>query len=638
MGENKRLTIGLLAHVDAGKTTLAEALLFAAGAIRQAGRVDHRNTFLDTDAQERERGITIFAKQAELRFGDTEIMLMDTPGHVDFCAETERTLRVLDYAILIINGKDGVQQHTETLWRLLSEYGIPTFIWVNKMDLLAVDKTALKAELSEKLDTMCIELGSENFLEDAAVCDEGLMEKYLAEGSLSDEDVAGAINGRKLFPCLYGSALKSGGLDALIEAIQKYTLAKSYRDDFAARVYKIGRDERGARLTYMKLTGGTLSVKETISTGETDEKVDRLLVYSGDKARMIDKAEAGMLVAASGLENSYAGQSLGVEKPGRPSALSIGKLKKLACPASTNSFKFMQDMFKLEEEQPELQVYVTEEKEILVRILGDVQAEVLENLIRSRLGVEATLEDYVPPVYEEEEEIEEEIIDDRPDLNARWLNGSGGSGADASDEELQKIFERTYGPQKETVYKPAEQRATVRSSSRKEEIRKEYILVDGYNVIYAWEDLRELGRTNIDSAREALIDMLCNYRSQIEAEVIVVFDAYKVKGGANRTEKHSNIYVIYTGEAESADTYIERTTYELRKKHHATVVTSDVAEQIITLSNNANVLKADMFRKEVEAANENLRKWMEDYRIRQHLSNLNRIKLPEKPEGTDTEK
>ena len=626
MAPSKKLTIGLLAHVDAGKTTLAEALLFAAGAIRNKGRVDHRDAFFDTDAQERERGITIFSKQAEMKLGDVEVMLLDTPGHVDFSAEMERTLRILDYAVLIINGKDGVQQHTETLWRLLEEYRIPTFVWVNKMDLAAVDKAAIKSELETKLSAACIEYGSEDFDENVALCDEALLEKQLEEGSLNDEDVAEAIRERKIHPVLYGSALKSDGIDVLIDLLQRLTLETEYAKELAARVYKITRDERGGRLTHLKITGGSMKVKELICTGENEEKINQLRVYSGEKYRMVNEAAAGDLVAVAGFDNTYAGQSLGAEKPGRISALNVGKLRKLSYPETVNSFKFIQSMYQLEEEHPELQLYVTDEKEVLLRIMGDVQIEVIEQMVLSRLGIVTHIEEYVPLVIEEAiEEIEEEV-DDRVDLNSRWLPGQSGGGE--LDDELKAIFERTYGVQKQQLHKSAVQRETI-SSSKKREIEKEYILVDGYNVIYDWQDLRELSRINIDAARESLVDMMCSYKSWTDAEVIVVFDAYRVKGGTQRTEKYNNIYIVYTGEAESADTYIERTTYELKRKCRARVVTSDTAEQIIILSNNAVPVAAATFRKELDSVIESIRDWMDDYNISEHLNNLNRLKLPD---------
>ncbi len=629
MGINRRVTIGLLAHVDSGKTTLSEALLYRAGVIRSRGRVDSGDSFFDSDEQERARGITITSKQAELVFGNLEIMLLDTPGHVDFSAEMERTLRVLDYAILIINGKDGIQQHTRTLWRLLEEYRIPAFIWVNKMDIAAVDKVGLESAIKEELGINCAEVGTDAFKEAAALTDDSILETYLETGELGDEVIAAAIAARKLFPVYYGSALKDRGIDELIDGLVRYTRSKSFGETFGARVYKITRDEKGARLTHMKLTGGSLKVKDLITTGEGEEKVNQIRVYSGAKYRLIEVAEAGMVVAVTGLENTYAAQSLGAEKQGRMSALSLGRICVIEYPDSVNSFKFIQNMMLIEEELPELQLYITDEKEILVRIMGEVQHEVLEKMILSRLGIAVRIHDYIPPVIEEEyEEIEEEV-DDRVDLNSRWMPGYSASG-DASDEELQMIFERTYGKQKQKLHHAAEERATLRVRISKEEPLPEYILIDGYNVIFAWEDLRELARTNIDSAREALIEQLCNYRSRVNAELIVVFDAYRVKGGVQRTEKQGNIYVVYTGEAESADTYIERTTYELGRKRKVRVVTSDVAEQIIIMTNDAISVGADTFRKELEAVNEELRKWIEDYRIKQKLANLNRLEIPKK--------
>lgn len=628
--QKQQICVGLLAHVDAGKTTLSEALLYNSGTIRKRGRVDNRDAFLDTDEQERARGITIFSKQAELTIGDLDVMLLDTPGHIDFAAEMERTLRVLDYAVLIINGKDGIQQHTRTLWRLLEEYKIPTFIWINKMDIQAVDKEGLVQAIHEELGSSCAEADTDEFNETAALWDETVLEKYLETGEIDKDTVVKAIKNRKLFPCYYGSALKDQGIDELIAGIEKYAEAPSYGDEFGARIYKITRDDKGGRLTHMKITGGSFKVKEMIPTGQRDEKIDQIRIYSGEKFRAVDTAEAGMIVAVAGLEDTYAGQSLGCEKQGRMSALSLGKVCVIDYPSSVNSFKFIQNMMLLEEEQPELQLYVTEEKELLVRIMGEVQHEVLEKMILGRLGIAVSIRDYVPPVIEEEEEEIIEEIDDRVDLNSRWMPGYSGGG-EATDEELQAIFENTYGKQKQVIHHAAEVRSTARTVIKKEEVLPEYLLVDGYNVIFAWEEFRDLARMNLDSAREALIEQLCNYKSRVSAEVIVVFDAYRVKGGVKRTEKQGNIYVVYTGEAESADTYIERTTYELKRKRRVRVVTSDVAEQIIILSNNAVVVSADTFKKELDAVNEELRQWIEDYKLHERLANLNRIEIP----GTD---
>ncbi|MBQ0004879.1 MAG: NYN domain-containing protein [Clostridiales bacterium] len=632
MGNSRRLTVGLLAHVDAGKTTLSEALLYSAGVIRKRGRVDSKDAFFDSDEQERARGITIYSKQAELTFGDTAIMLLDTPGHVDFSAEMERTLRVLDYAILIINGKDGVQQHTRTLWRLLEEYSIPTFIWVNKMDLNAVDKEGIRKQLSEELASSCVEAGTEEFLETAALYEDSALERFLETGEISDEEIVEAILARKLFPCYYGSALKDAGVDNLIEGILRYSAEKEYKNEFAARVYKITRDEKGGRLTHMKVTGGSFKVKDLIRTGESEEKINQIRIYSGEKYRTVDEAAPGMIVAVAGPENTYAGQSLGADKAGRVSALDLGVVREIQYPSSVNSFRFIQNMMLLEEEHPELQLYVTEEKALLVRIMGEVQLEVLEKLILQRLGIAVKICEYIPPVYEEiiEEVIEEE--DNRIDLNSRWMPGhTGGAGVGEDlDDELKRIFESTYGKPKDTFHKAAEVRTAEKVVIKKEEILPEYILIDGYNVIFAWDKYKELARINIDSAREALIEELCNYKGRVNAEVIVVFDAYRVKGGVQRTERQGNIFVVYTGEAESADTYIERTSYELRKKRRVRVVTSDVAEQIIILSNNAIPVQAENFRKEVDAVNEELRQWMEEYARREKLANLNRISIEKK--------
>lgn len=637
----KRLTIGLLAHVDAGKTTLAEALLFAAGKIRKLGRVDHKDSFLDSDDKERERGITIFSKIAQLEFDKMDICLIDTPGHAELCAETERTLRVLDYAVLIINGRDGVQSHTETLFELLREYEIPCFIWVNKMDIASVDKEAIKREIEEKLSPNCVEfMKDEAFYESLALCSEELLEELLKTGSIDDEMIAKAVAKREVYPCVYGSALKFLNIDMLLEAIERFSRTVDNKNEFAAKIYKISRDDKGVRLTHMKLTGGSLTVREMIDTGSGEEKVNQIRLYDGKKYTAVNAAEAGMVVAVAGLGETFAGQSLGAEKAGRMSALSLGRICKIDYPQSVNSFKLIQEMMELEEEHPEIQLHINDDKEILVRIEGDLQLEILEGIILSRYGVQTHIEDYVPVVEEEPEFEEEEIVDDRIDLNARWMPGQAGYGGMTSsgdDElELQRIFEKTYGKQKEIPLKAAEVRETA-AKVKKEEPLPEYLLVDGYNVIYAWEDLRELAKISIDAAREELIDRLCNYRSWTNAELIVVFDAYRVRGGKRRNEKQRNIFLVYTEEAESADSYIEKVTYKLRRKNKVRVVSSDVAEQVIIVSNNAIAVSAEAFRKEVDEVTEKIRQWIEDYNLKESLNNRHRIELKSDVAKKDTE-
>ncbi len=389
----------------------------------------------------------------------------------------------------------------------------------------------------------------------------------------------------------------------------------------------------------MKITSGTLKPKDVILTGEDAEKVNQIRILNGGRAQNIDEAVPGMVVAVTGLENTYAGQSLGIEPAGRISALEIGRLCKLSYPAGTNEFKFIRQLAELEEELPELQLYVENSeyeasaegrqngKLVLLRIMGSVQNEVILNILRNRFDVEATIEDYVPieiEIPDEEEELEQ--VDERPDLNARWLSSgnAGGPGA-GDDEELRKIFERTYGRQPKKLYKAAEVLETTKT--KKAEPTTEYLLVDGYNIIYAWEDLKELAKLNIGSARDALIDMLCNYRSWVSSEIVLVFDAYKIKGGHRRTERHGNIYVVYTEEAESADTYIEKLSYGMKKKYRVKVATSDYAEQIIALGNNAQPIWASDFRKEIDRVNQEISEWIRRHNIKSELESKNRIEI-----------
>ena len=681
----KNLVIGILAHVDAGKTTLSEALLFAFGAIKKFGRVDHRDSFLDTDAQERERGITIFAKQALFETESANWTLLDTPGHVDFSAEMERTLRVLDLSITIVDARTGVTDHSLALWELQQAYKLPGIIWINKMDLQAVDYEALYKNIRDSFGDCCIDmnLSREELYEEIALQDERLLAELLETGKISDASMALAIKERKFYPCFFGSALKQDGIDKLTEMIELVAGSDAFvsgghaerrteqrADDqgadqspsqspaqstaetgntFGAIVYKISRDEKGNRLSHMKLTSGTLKPKDVILTGEEAEKVNQIRVYNGGKAHYIDEAEPGMVVAVSGLEDTYAGQSLGIEPAGRLSALEIGRLCKLSYPAGTNEFKFIRQLAELEEELPELQLYVEESeyeassegsesgKLVLLRIMGTVQNEVIIAILRDRFGVNAVIADYVPVEIEiPDEEDEEEEVDDRPDLNARWLSSgnAGGPGA-GDDEELRRIFERTYGRQPKKLYKSAEVLETAKTSKKKEPLA-EYLLVDGYNIIYAWDDLKELANTNIGSARDALIDMLCNYRSWTSAEIVLVFDAYKIKGGHRKTERHGNIYVVYTEEAESADTYIEKLSYGMKKRYKVKVATSDYAEQIIALGNNAQPIWASDFRMEIDRVNQEISDWIKKHNIKAELESKNRIELgASKGEATD---
>lgn len=862
-----KLTIGILAHVDAGKTTLAESILYLTGSIRKLGRVDHQDAFLDTYELERERGITIFSKQAEFRLGEREVTLLDTPGHVDFSAEMERTLQVLDYAILVISGADGVQGHVQTLWRLLKQYEIPVFLFINKMDQPDTNENALMEELTKRLDEKCINfsggLETEEAKENLAVCDEAVLEHYLESGEIQKEEIINLIAKRKVFPCYFGSALKIQGVEEFLRGIETFTRECAYPEEFGARVFKIARDAQGNRLTYLKITGGSLKVKMLLSNekeaGEGkeelwEEKAEQIRIYSGNSFEAVKEAKAGSVCAVTGLSHTYCGQGLGIEAHTFLPVLEPVLTYKIELPEDCNVHSMLIKLKELEEEEPQLHIVWDERlQEIHAQVMGEVQIEILKRMIWERYQTEVefgsgkivykeTIEDCVEgvghfeplrhyaevhlklepaergtglhffadcsedlldrnwqrlvmthleermhkgvltgseitdmkvtlvsgrahlkhteggdfrqatyralrqglkkaksvllePVYEfrlelpadkvgramadiqkmygefqlsdsegeysvvtgfapvslmrdyqkevmaytsghgrlfctlkgympchnADEVIEEMNYDSESDLenptgSVFCAHGAGfivpwyevedymhlelqtpmqkqveeeipmpkrtPQEAEAylkegvqNEEELRAIFERTYGAVKrerqgwEQVSKRNPNRnPSVRSSetenTRKEKKRepiKEYLLVDGYNIIFAWEDLNELSKINIESARNKLMDRLSNYQGYKKMTLILVFDAYKVKGNPGSVMKYHNIYVIYTKEAETADQYIEKTVHEIGRKYQVTVATSDALEQVIILGQGGNRLSAANLLEEVEA-------------------------------------
>lgn len=862
-----KLTIGILAHVDAGKTTLAESILYLTGSIRKLGRVDHQDAFLDTYELERERGITIFSKQAEFRLGEREVTLLDTPGHVDFSAEMERTLQVLDYAILVISGADGVQGHVQTLWRLLKQYEIPVFLFINKMDQPDTNEKALMEELTKRLDEKCINfsggLETEEAKENLAVCDEAVLEHYLESGEIQKEEIINLIAKRKVFPCYFGSALKIQGVEEFLRGIETFTRECAYPEEFGARVFKIARDAQGNRLTYLKITGGSLKVKMLLSNekeaGEGkeelwEEKAEQIRIYSGNSFEAVKEAKAGSVCAVTGLSHTYCGQGLGIEAHTFLPVLEPVLTYKVELPEDCNVHSMLIKLKELEEEEPQLHIVWDERlQEIHAQVMGEVQIEILKRMIWERYQTEVefgsgkivykeTIEDCVEgvghfeplrhyaevhlklepaergtglhffadcsedlldrnwqrlvlthleermhkgvltgseitdmritlvsgrahlkhteggdfrqatyralrqglkkaksvllePVYEfrlelpadkvgramadiqkmygkfqlsdsegeysvvtgfapvslmrdyqkevmaytsghgrlfctlkgympchnADEVIEEMNYDSESDLenptgSVFCAHGAGfivpwyevedymhlelqtpmqkqveeeipmpkrtPQEAEAylkegvqNEEELRAIFERTYGAVKrerqgwERVSKGNPNRnPSVRSSetenTRKEKKRepiKEYLLVDGYNIIFAWEDLNELSKINIESARNKLMDRLSNYQGYKKMTLILVFDAYKVKGNPGSVMKYHNIYVVYTKEAETADQYIEKTVHEIGRKYQVTVATSDALEQVIILGQGGNRLSAANLLEEVEA-------------------------------------
>lgn len=862
-----KLTIGILAHVDAGKTTLAESILYLTGSIRKLGRVDHQDAFLDTYELERERGITIFSKQAEFRLGEREVTLLDTPGHVDFSAEMERTLQVLDYAILVISGADGVQGHVQTLWRLLKQYEIPVFLFINKMDQPDTNEKALMEELTKRLDEKCINfsggLETEEAKENLAVCDEAVLEHYLESGEIQKEEIINLIAKRKVFPCYFGSALKIQGVEEFLRGIETFTRECAYPEEFGARVFKIARDAQGNRLTYLKITGGSLKVKMLLSNekeaGEGkeelwEEKAEQIRIYSGNSFEAVKEAKAGSVCAVTGLSHTYCGQGLGIEAHTFLPVLEPVLTYKIELPEDCNVHSMLIKLKELEEEEPQLHIVWDERlQEIHAQVMGEVQIEILKRMIWERYQTEVefgsgkivykeTIENCVEgvghfepfrhyaevhlklepaergtglhffadcsedlldrnwqrlvlthleervhkgvltgseitdmkitlvsgrahlkhteggdfrqatyralrqglkkaksvllePVYEfrlelpadkvgramadiqkmygefqladsegeysvvtgfapvslmrdyqkevmaytsghgrlfctlkgympchnADEVIEEMNYDSESDLenptgSVFCAHGAGfivpwyevedymhlelqtptpkqveeelpmpkrtPKEAEAylkegvqNEEELRAIFERTYGAVKrerqgwERVSKRNPNRnSSVRSSetenTRKEKKReplKEYLLVDGYNIIFAWEDLNELSKINIESARNKLMDRLSNYQGYKKMTLILVFDAYKVKGNPGSVMKYHNIYVVYTKEAETADQYIEKTVHEIGRKYQVTVATSDALEQVIILGQGGNRLSAANLLEEVEA-------------------------------------
>ncbi|MGO5229761.1 NYN domain-containing protein [Thermoguttaceae bacterium LCP21S3_D4] len=795
----KKLVIGILAHVDAGKTTLSESMLYTSGSIRHLGRVDNKDAYLDNNAMERERGITIFSKQAEFSWKDMAITLLDTPGHVDFSAEMERTLKVLDYAVLVISGADGVQGHTRTLWRLLKLYQVPVFLFINKMDQPGADKEALLWEIKEHLDSNCIDFTqeqNEGFYEEAAMCEEAAMEKFLSEGSLASNDLAQMITKRELFPCYFGSALKVQGVEELLDGLYEYGRTPQYPDKFGAKIFKIAREEQGNRLTYLKVTGGTLRVKDMLNgkAGEEEwaEKVNQIRIYSGEKYEAVSEAAAGTVCAVTGLTKTYPGEGLGIEEESILPVLEPVRSVKLVLPKEVPVAVMLPKLKQLEEENPELHIVYREETgEILIKLMGEVQLEILQKLVKERYGVvvefgeekiiyketicntvegvghfeplrhyaevhlllepgergsglcseggdfrQATYRAIrqglmeadsvlLEPYYAFRLEIPEECLGramhDMEQRNSRMdapqiengmalLTGSGpvsklsdyqkelntyakgrgkffctlqgyevcqnqdevveaisyqpeadlyntsdsvfcahgagylvpwyevkehmhmpsvleedGGGKEerikvhrpgvvedwVDTDEIDAILEKTFyanrqeGKRKNGVvrkHKAENSTPTVRTYRKPEKLDR-YLLVDGYNVIYAWKDLHELAEVNLDGARGKLQDILCNYQGIFGGEVIVVFDAYRLTGHKTEQLDYHNIHIVFTKEAETADQYIERFAHEHHNHYDVTVATSDGLEQMIIRGQDCKLISAREFEQEVKRAN-----------------------------------
>ncbi len=866
MGEQKEekqgrrpICVGLLAHVDAGKTTLSEGMLYQSGQLKKLGRVDHKDAFLDTEEQERQRGITIFSKQAVFQMGDRPVTLLDTPGHVDFSSEMERVLSVLDYAVLVISGTDGVQSHTRTLWRLLSRYHIPTFLFINKMDLPGTHRQSLMEQLRRQLDGGCVDFDPhrppEELWEEAALCDEDTMAAYLEEGRLEPEDLSSLIAQRKLFPCYFGSALRLQGVTELLEGLERYATPRTYGQEFAARVYKIGRDPQGARLTYLKVTGGTLRVKALLSgkgrAGEEpwEEKVDQIRIYSGARYQAVDQAPAGTVCAVTGLSRTWAGEGLGAEAGSTLPVLEPVLTYQVILPPDKDPHTALSQLRQLEEEDPQLHLVWNEQlRQIHIQLMGQVQLEILQKVIAQRFSMEVSfgqgnivyketiankvegvghyeplrhyaevhlilepgergsglcfdvqcpeevlerswqrlvlshleekthlgvltgspitdmkitlvggrahekhteggdfrqatyravrqglmqaesvlLEPWydlrleLPPtavgramadiqrmggvVFPPESQGEEAVLTGRAPVSAlgdyaaqvtAYTKGQGRlslalggyapchdqqrvveqmgydpqrdlenspdsvfcahgagfavkwdqvpeymhlpsflekkreevveaapaapavsryTGSLEEDKELMAIYERTYGPIRRRDFESRAKKAPEKPKQEAEEEKpavrqtlsgpglsrqEEYLLVDGYNIIFAWDELKTIAQKSMDTARQILMDILSNYQGYRGNHVILVFDAYKVPGNLGSVSRYHNIHVVYTKEAETADSYIEKTTYSIARHHKVQVATSDNLEQVIILGHGALRISAAELRAQV---------------------------------------
>ena len=909
--EKKHICVGLLAHVDAGKTTLAERILFLTGSVRKLGRVDHQDAFLDTDDMERARGITIFSKEARFSLGEFDVALLDTPGHVDFSAEMERTLQVLDYAVLVISGADGVQGHVETLWRLLKRYGIPVFLFINKMDQDGVREDLLMEQLQKRLDGRCVrfcsgereEAGSEavsggyekgrekgdwrctapaSLWEDLAMCDETLLERYLEGEAITPEDIAELIAQRRVFPCCFGSALKGFGVIGLLSLMEEGMKEKRYPGQFGARVYKISRDPAGNRLTHLKVTGGRLYVKMPLSDrqegtqqpreGMWEEKADQLRLYSGDSFQAVSEVPAGTVCAVTGLTKTFAGQGLGRETEPVLPLLEPVLTYRIGLPDDCDVHSMYLKLKQLEEEEPELSICWEEATgEIQARVMGDVQTEILKDQIRRRFGISVSFENgsivyretiaapvegvghfeplrhyaevhlllepaergtglsfatacsedvldanwqrlvlthleekrhkgvligaeitdmkitlltgrahlkhteggdfrqatyralrqglrraesvLLEPVYAFSLEVPAEYVGramsdvqrmqghfDPPEIageyavlvgtvpvsemgnyqrevtaytrgrgrlmcvlkgyepchNARAVVEAAGYDPDGdtenpcgsvfcahgagfvvpwdqvedymhlekcylpeekreegqeavglkpislrkepaerivTQEEIDEIFARIYPSgngkretrgyaRKRVADGPARREPSARTvgegrkpdPDRRDSQAERYLLVDGYNIIFAWDDLRQLARENIESARGRLMDVLCDYQGFHRCTVILVFDAYRVEGGQGSVQKYHNIHVVYTKEAETADQYIEKTVHKIGRKNQVTVATSDALEQVIIYGQGARRMSARELMEEVEQTRQQVREAWEKKR------------------------
>jgi len=580
----KKLVIGILAHVDAGKTTLSESMLYTSGKIRKLGRVDNKDAYLDTDELERARGITIFSKQAIFEIDGTGITLLDTPGHVDFSAEMERTLQVLDYAILVISGADGVQGHTKTLWRLLDMYNIPVFIFVNKMDQDGTDRDKLINKIKKQLDDRCIEFGQvkeDVFYDQLAMCDEVMMEAYLETGHIEDAQIGMAVKERKVFPLYFGSALKLEGVEQFVHGLVKYANAPCYPDEFGAKIFKITRDEQGNRLTHMKITGGKLKVKDVLTNGIWEEKVNQIRIYSGQRFEPVNEAGGGSVVAVTGLSESRPGDGLGIEKASAAPVLEPVLLYRIVLPQGCDPRVMMPKLRQIEEEEPEIQIVLDEQlQEIQAKIMGEVQIEILQSLVKSRFDVDVTFDEGRIVYKETIGNVVEGVGHFEPlrhyaEVHLLLEPGERGSGLEYRSECSEDVLGKSW------------QRLILTHLGEK--VHKG--VLTGANI------------TDMDSAKIKLLDILCNYQWIRKCKIIAVFDAYRVQGHREEVIDYYNIHLVYTREAQTADNYIEKFAHDNKKNYNITVATSDGLQQMIVRGEGCSLLSARELQAEIIGAN-----------------------------------
>jgi len=668
-----RLTLGVFAHVDAGKTTLSENILYRAGVLRSMGRVDHGTTFFDGDKLERERGITVFSKESRFEIGEKEFTIIDTPGHADFRSETERTMAVLDYAVLVISGTSGVQSHTEVLWEMLKEYGIPIFIFVNKMDLAGADKDAVLSELKEHFGNGFVDFhnvsldadkdveiaANDTFFEELAVSSDSLTEEYLETGKISLESIKFAIDQRDVYPVYFGSALKDMGVAEFLEGLARLTVSEIYSKDFGARVYKITRDKQGVRQTHLKITGGILKSKMLVAGNTWEEKADQIRLYSGDKYSMVQEASAGMICAVTGFSKTQAGEKIGSERDSRRRSFSALvdeniKLYEVVFPKGANIQKYLEWLSQLEEEEPSLNIRQREKTQtVYIHAPGKLALETLAYKLKERYKAEISFSQakdlrYIEMLDERErmaeleflEELMNSVSEEEAEKQERikaWEEKEAASkrAVSAGDKVLEAIFKKTYGESKRdeairkaNFSKKLKEGSTNRSgvgdinastyvagkaSHSKKIFREEdknaekYLLVDGYNVIFAWDELKELSNINIDSAREALIELLKNYGGINNIKITVVFDGYRAAGNPGSRYMDGNVEVVFTKEGETADNYIEKTVFSKKKGFDITVVSSDRTVQMTVMGDGALRISSREFYDEITRAAEAIR-------------------------------